>query len=68
MQLAFCCIIEKGSLAARPNIGHTYQTFSIITERVAEAEEIDSDDPASMPSLDDDAEICQPLSEVYECI
>jgi len=41
MQLAFRCIIEKGSLVAHPNIGHTYQTFLIITEQVAEAEEID---------------------------
>jgi hypothetical protein len=44
MQSTFRCTVEKGSLAASPNIGHTFQNFSVITERLADAKEIDGED------------------------
>ncbi len=54
MKSTFHCNIEKGSLAPSPNVGPTFQNFSIITEWLADAKEIDCDDLFSpTPHLQD---------------
>ena len=50
MRSEFQCTVEKDGLVASPNIGHSFQNFSIITEQLAHETKIDCDDPfASVP-------------------
>jgi hypothetical protein len=43
-QTMFLCRVKKGSLAAKPDIGPTSRSFSIITERLLHHTEINQDD------------------------
>ena len=48
LQSTFRCEIGKGSLAARPDVGPTFENFSIITEQLFKHDEIDCDEIYSM--------------------
>src|SRR5271163_672033 len=43
LQSTFRCEIGKGSLAARPDVGPTFENFSIITEQLFKHDDIDCD-------------------------